>query len=43
MKRTLTIFTALLLAPLPAVSSSQWKTPYRKIPMLGKVRAVKFQ
>jgi hypothetical protein len=32
---TAAAFAALLLAPLATASSRHWKTPSRKIPMLG--------
>jgi hypothetical protein len=35
MKDTLALLTALLLAPLATASSRHWKTPSRKLPMLG--------
>jgi hypothetical protein len=35
MRHTITLLTALLLAPLAAVTSRHWKTSSRKLPMLG--------
>jgi hypothetical protein len=35
--------TALLLVPLAAASSRHWKTPSRKVPTIGKIRAGAFQ